>query len=411
MTLPELKSELAKYQYLEDTNIIDVTLASIISTRLKLGEPIWIVLIGASSGGKSQILRPMALTDKEFMHRVDDITENTFLSGSNMKSGEPSLLKRIGTSGIIVVSDLTVIFSKAKETMGTILSQFRMIYDGEMTKFIGTSIVPLQWKGSLGIIAGSTPSIYANFEEVSDMGERFIYYRMKEYDSRKATKLALGRKVYGKDLDNILSGLYSEYIRDIIKSADISITISEEVHDRIIEISSLAEKIRTTISMDWKGDKINRVPVPALPMRVALQLISLARGLSVMRGRELDENDLSIIDWCAYSLANEEKRSVLKILCSLPIGIYASTTSIADKIGLDTSVTRNVLQNLTAVSVLERSGTNEGLQWRIRNDADRLVLRRINSVVDDQNIISRVVTSEEEDEVSLVANQSFDKFQ
>lgn len=401
MTLTELKNEIRKYQHLEDDAIIDVVLASIIATRLKLGDPLWIVLIGASSGGKSQILRPLAMTDPKFLHRVDDLTENTFLSGMNLgkEGGQASLLSRIGSNGILIISDLTVIFSRAKESMATILSQFRMIYDGEFNKFVGTSPIPLTWKGSLGILAGSTPSIYANFEHVADMGERFIYYRMKDYDPKKATSLALDRKIYGKELDTILSKLYASYIRETVENANKEFEISDAVKERIIEISFLAEKIRTTISMDWKGDKINRVPVSAMPMRVALQLISLAKGLYILRGRELDEADMCILDWCAYSLANEEKRFCLKILCALPEGVFASTSSIADRIGLDTSIIRNVLQSLSAVGVLERGGSGDGLQWRIKDNVERRILRRINGITKDTDIKGRVITHEENEEM------------
>ena len=91
-TLQEIKTEIQQYQYLEDTGVIDVTLASIIANRLKLSDPVWLIIIGASSGGKSQILRPVSLTDSGFIHRVDDLTENTFLSGAKSKDGEISLL-------------------------------------------------------------------------------------------------------------------------------------------------------------------------------------------------------------------------------------------------------------------------------------------------------------------------------
>lgn len=412
MTLAELKSEVQKYQYIEDTNIIDVVLASIIATRLKLGDPIWLIIIGASSGGKSQILRPMALTDTKFMHRIDDLTENTFLSGMlpGKERGQSSLLLRIGSSGMIVISDMTVLFSKAKEAMGTILSQFRMIYDGEMVKHVGTSGAPLIWKGSLGILAGSTPSIYKSFEEVADMGERFIYYRMKDYDAKKATKLALGRKVYGKDLDAILSNMYESYMRDIVANANVDVKVSEAVHDRIIEIATLAEKIRTTVSLDWKGERIMRIPISAMPMRVALQLISIAKGLYVMRGRELDEGDLRILDWCAYSLANEEKRACLLCLCKLAFDRSLNTSSIADRIGLDTPIVRNVLQNLSAVGVLERSGTGDGLHWKIKNVDDWRILRRVNGITESEDANGRSVSHEEEEEAEEVANRAFEEF-
>ena len=403
MKLQELKQEIEKYQYLEDTNIIDVSLASVIATRLQLGDPIWLVIIGASSGGKSQILRPLSLTDTKFLHRIDDLTENTFLSGMKVKEGSasPSLLDRIGKKGIIVMSDLTVLFSKASESRATILSQFRMIYDGEMTKFVGTSGEPITWKGHLGVIAGSTPTIYHHFEEVADMGERFIYYRMKDFNPEKATRLAMGRKVCGKDLDNTLSNLYAEYIKDVVKASDKEeVVLPEEVQERIIAIAQFAERIRTPVRMDFKQVAITRIPISAMPMRVALQLTSVAKGLHIIRkyeGQDLSEKDMQIIDHCGWSLANEEKRAVLKILANIQYGEYLGTGKVADKIGLDTNVVRSILQNLASVKVIERS-RSDSLEWRIIRQSDWNIVRRIEKIDDIMEIEKGDITSEEDEQ-------------
>ncbi len=408
MKLKELKTEIQKYQYLEDTKLIDVSLASIIATRLQIGNPVWLIIIGASSGGKSQILRPLALTDEKFLHRVDDLTENTFLSGLKSKEGEISLLNRIGERGIIVVSDLTVLFSKQAEARATILSQFRMIYDGEMTKFSGNTSKPLTWKGALGVIAGSTPSIYQHFEEVADMGERFIYYRMKDFDPYKATHLALTRKMFGKELDDKLSELYAGYIKEVVKSYnDEEITIPEEVHKRIIEVSMFAEKVRTVAHKDRFKDTIDRIPVSAMPMRVALQLESIAKALCIIKNHEkgkfvLDNDDLQILDWCGYSLANEEKRGVLKVIASMAYEATTTTSTIADKIGLATSVTNTILQNLSAVGVLERTGDGNSLQWKFKNKKDYDVVRRIEHLTETIVLDNREALVEEEVEQNAI---------
>lgn len=411
MKLHELKQEIEKYQYFEDMNIIDVALASIIATRLKLGDPVWLVIIGPSSGGKSQILRPLALTDTKFLHRIDDLTENTFLSG--MKLGgdkDASLLTRIGKQGMIVMSDLTVLFSKAKETRATILSQFRMIYDGEMVKFSGTSDKPITWKGYLGIIAGSTPSIYAHFEEVADMGERFIYYRMKEYNAEKATRLSMNRTIYGKELDEKLSALYEEYIRETVVGKEENVVLSEIVKERILSIAMFAERIRTTAHVDFRERIIDRIPTPAMPMRVALQLTSIAKGLHIMRNGELSENDLSIIDWCGYSLGNEEKRACLRVLGHNPYGAGMKTQTIADKIGLSTTVTNSLLQNLSAIGVVKREGTSDSLLWRILAESDWHTVRRVEKIDTVETNKEREISSEEKDEMSQIANKAFDEF-
>lgn len=378
MNLVELKKEIQKYQYFEDTNVIDIAIASVVATRLKIGDPVWMIIIGASSGGKSQILRPLSLTDPKFLHRVDDLTENTFLSG--MGGGDVSLLSRIGAKGMIVVSDFTVIFSKAKEAKASILSQFRMIYDGEMTKFVGNKKEPVKWKGYLGVLAGSTPSIYGHFEEVADMGERFIYYRMKDYDPEKATRLAMKRSLYGKELDDRLALLYEEYISEIVKGAPETIELPEDIKERILQISMFAEKVRTVAHMDFRKVYIDKIPVSAMPMRIALQLTSIAKALFVMRGGKLTEEDLNIVDWCGYSLANEEKRACLRIFAQADSEAVLSTQAVADEIGLDTNVIGSILQNMSAVGVLKRTGDSTSHKWKIKNKNDWEVIRRIENI-------------------------------
>lgn len=401
MNLSDLKAKIKEYQYLEDTDIIDVALASIISTRLSLGDPIWLIIIGASSGGKSQILRPLALTDEKYLHRVDDLTENTFLSGANVGKGkDASLLNKIGSKGIIVVSDLTVLFSKAKESRAAILSQFRMIYDGEMTKHSGNSDKPITWKGALGVLSGSTPTIYSHFEEVADMGERFIYYRMKEYDAEKATRIAMGRKLFGKKLDEVLSEAYKEYIVGVVKGhdAESEIVLPDFMQEAILKVSDLAEHIRTTSHMDWRGETMNKIPVSAMPMRVALQLTAIARGLHVMRsaeGGELGPRDQAIIEWCAYSLGNEEKRACLRAICAVEYDVSVSTQIIADAVGLDTSVIKGILQNLAAVGVIRRSGSSDGLTWKLADEKNYHVIRRIEGMESVEVVAARSLTSEE----------------
>jgi hypothetical protein len=413
MKLSELKQEIQKYQYFEDTSVINIALASVIATRLQLKSPVWLIIIGASSGGKSQILRPLSLTDKEFLHRVDDLTENTFLSG--MQGKDSSLLTKIGELGMLVVSDLTVLFSKNSESKNAILSQFRMIYDGEMVKYVGTKPEPLQWKGSLGVLAGSTPSIYTHFEEVADMGERFVYYRMKDFDAEKATRLAINSKVHGHELDKVISDIYKTYIKDVIKKADKdSAEVSDEVKERIISISLLAEKIRTPVHTNWQN-RIDRIPVSAMPMRIAKQLSGLATSLSIMQHHETGSYDLSeeniySIEWCAYSLANEEKRACLRVLASIGYGEAVAVQVVADKIGLASDIAMNVLDNLHSVGILERSSDTGSLTFTIKSEKHYATIRRMEGLTGTVSYGNRGVSQDEVGVVSRDAEAMFEKF-
>jgi hypothetical protein len=391
MTLDDVKKEVGKYVYMENTTMIDASLACIIANRMSSGVPVWLVIVGASSGGKSQILKPLSVTDVEYMHRVDDLTESTFLSGSpdakNKKDEDTSdpkrsksLLLRIGSQGMIVISDLTVLFSRGVESRNAILSQFRMLYDGEMIKSVGTMSTPLRWKGHLGIIAGSTPTIYQHMEEVSDMGERFMYWRMHDYNEREATKTAMRRTLQGSALDDVLGDIYGRYIKEVVQSGK-KIALTESEMDRIIDIAVLAEKIRTNVKRDRYSKVVEHIPSPAFPMRTALQLKNVAEALAMMYGDGLGEKGMQVIRWMGWSLANEEKRRCLTFLAGQAHTVKTST--VADVIGLDTNVTKSILQAMATVGLLQRDADGGEHTWKIRDTADKdLVLKTLENKVD-----------------------------
>lgn len=407
MTFDELQKEVGKYVYSEDNGMARIALASILAHKMKMGTPVWMLLIGASSGGKSQILRPLALADKKFMHRVDDLTENTLLSGARVKadkkgnaSSSPSLLVRIGAVGMIVISDLTVIFSKSSETKNAILSQFRMVYDGDMKKETGIGDNQIRWEGHIGVIAGSTPTVYRHFEEVADMGERFIFYRMKPYDKDKATRLSLAREITGKKLDALLGDMYGEYLTACSEKMTDIPKLSDAVMERIISASSFAEKVRTPAHYNQYIRAVDRIPESALPMRTAQQLKNIAKGLSLMNytdtGKwDLSERDIRDVEWCAYSLANEERRACLRILAGEEYGKKITAQTIADKIGLDTLITGINLQHLTALKVLQRTGENNQLSFTLVSEQDRDMIRRMEGITDIMEVEDRELSTEE----------------
>ena len=214
MNLKNLKTEVSKYMHLEDTGVLDVIIASIMSNRMRLDGKIWLAIVGESSGGKSQIINPVLKSDENYFIKVDDISENAFLSAAIGKQ-DNSLLTPDKTNNTLVFSDLTVLFSKNAEIRNAVLSQFRMIFDGSMTKLTGNG--KKEWRGRMGVLAGCTPSIYRHLAEVADMGERFMYYRLKSNDPVKATELVLNRLLSGNALDDTLSNTFGDYMEGLGK--------------------------------------------------------------------------------------------------------------------------------------------------------------------------------------------------
>ena len=398
MKLADVKREVAKYMYLEDTGVINVTIATILSNRLSLDEKIWLAIVGESSGGKSQIINPILKSDESYFIKVDDITENTFLS-AKAGSDDPSLLTEKIKNNMLVFSDLTVLFSRNAESRNAVLSQFRMIFDGHMTKHTGNG--KKEWKGRMGVLAGCTPSIYRHFEEVADMGERFIYYRLRSNDPQKATELVLNRMIFGNDLDSSLSMVYDEYIRDVTSHAESikdDIVISDDMKQHITQIAMFAEQVRTPVQIDKYSHRVMEIPISAMPMRVALQLKSIAKGLIAMNMYEgSDVVDVKrALDWVAYSLADETKRKILEIMCALDweSGETVTKQQIGDYIGLDTQVAGQLIQKLTATKIVDRtsSGTH---QYKLAKKEYHEILRRTVNVQDVEIPMERDETPEE----------------
>ena len=386
MTRQELHQKLGELLYIEDYGMIDIVCASIIANSLKLGDPVWLTLIGPSSGGKSQIIRPFGAATK-LIHRIDDLTPNTLLSGSLGIEG--SLLGRIGPHGIISMDDLTVLFSKNAEARGEILSQFRMLYDGAMTKSSGNRKEAIVWKGYLGMISGSTPSIYRYFAEVADMGERFINYRMKSFDKHKAVKFISDNNMTAKELDDSISEILKEFMSERLQDPDVKkfTTLSREVVQVIENISEHSTLMRTAVHVDERSGFVDEFPEPEMPFRVQKQLTYVAQGLQAMNGGPLTEDMIATLEWTAWSLANDKRRAYLRYLVGLEDeGKYLTARNVSACTGLATTIVEKGLDQFQALGVIKLREGEKGSdrRWELCNKELAKIVRRLDPPEKDQ---------------------------
>lgn len=412
MKLSTLKKKMREHLYMEDEDILDVIMAASISNIMQLGQPVWLVVIGAPSSGKTQYIAPLEYAQpagKKIVHEITDITPNTFLSGSlgSKKSEfEPSLLKRIGDHGILLFPDLTALFSKESQTLHEILGQLRHIYDGHLTKLTGNQ-EPISWKGKLGIIGASTASLYRHFEDIADMGERFMYYRMKPYDVDKAVDKSLARELYGQALDEHIGELYKEYIGGVIQGHTETPTFSDEDNRKIKEMAKLASVIRTSVHTNDRTQEVDRIPEPEMPMRTALQLRGLALGMCIMNENEsgsatLTDKNMRALEWCAFSLANDERRKTLQALAEYPSGCTAS--AIAMTLGLPTTPTSSYLQQLASLRVCRRmkvDGSNADL-WTMEDESMRDIILRLSGTERQEGVFTIEEDEEDSDPFGMI---------
>ena len=368
MKRQDLHNELKKVLYIEDTNLVDTMLASVFANSRMIGDPVWLTVIGPSSGGKSQMIRPLAKANPNLFIQIDDLTANTLISGNGEQD---SLIFKIIKTGIITMDDLTVLMSKSPEDRNAILSQFRMIYDGRMTKATGKSKGEgITWTGHAGMIAGSTPSIYRFFEDVADMGERFISYRMKDMDEDKAVQFVLENNISAKVMDEKIQYIYSEYFGTIMPAMDKigveNIIVDDDTMQAILNVSKAGTRLRTPVSVDDREHFVSEFPVAELPFRAMKQLTNIAKAFTVMHMAEEGNNVLptelrTAIEWVGYSLANDKRRAYFNAVLGLQAqGIQVTARNIAAYTGLHHTAVESGMSVLSAIGVVKLNEAEEG---------------------------------------------------
>jgi len=384
MTRKELHNRIGELLYIEDYGQIDIILASVVANSLKIGDPVWLTLIGPSSGGKSQIIRPFA-KGHELIHQIDDLTPNSLISGN--KKFEETFLGQMGPHGILSMDDLTVLFSKNQEQRSEILSQFRMLYDGRFTKMSGSLKDASVWEGYMGMIAGSTPSIYKYFSEVADMGERFISYRMKDYDINKAVEFVTKSNKTSQELNEELRALLSEYLSGVLPLITEAPTLPESVMVQIQETSKLCTWMRTPVHINDRTEQVDEFPIKEMPFRVMKQLTAIAKAMYAMElvedpeAMELSVDLKETLDWCGYSLANDKRRAYLRYMVGISDAQgHINNTNVSICTGLPEATVGKGIQQLQALDIVRSKGDGN---WALCDIQINQLVRRLDPAPDD----------------------------
>jgi len=213
--LKDIKKQWEEFIVLKDHRAIDMMLATIIGNMVLDKDPIWLMVVAPSSGGKTTLLAP--IVDIENVYFVDDLTEKTLLSGYKVKGKSASLLQMIG-SGIMAFSDFTSILSKNTVSRGEILSQLKLVYDRKVSKYTGTGGV--KWEGKIGFLGCATADIYSHLESGRSMGERFIYYWLDVPTDEEITRKQGETSISAKEMTDIMKVYYKEYYEGVKKWLD-----------------------------------------------------------------------------------------------------------------------------------------------------------------------------------------------
>ncbi len=395
MKLADIKMEFEKYIVIKDRWAIDVILATLIGNQVLERDPLWLMMIGASSGGKTTLLAPCHTI--EHTHFLDDLTEKTLLSGYKNKGKEASFLRRIG-SGVLCFSDFTSILSKNPVSRGEILTQLKLVYDGKLTKETGTGSIT--WTGKIGAICASTPDVYTYLENSRSMGERFLYYWLEQPTNQDIMDKQATHKLSARQITTVMQDMYKEYydgVKDYQEQNQIELKLTPLQRKRVNDAAVFCVRGKATIRTDFKSGRPDAIPNISGVGRDAKIFDTVLHALQVMDCYEHDDEKrgvsdemLDVIDKCAYSSINRERRKVLEILAANGGSMSTAQIGAAEGLGLERDMVMQYLAPLNSVGVIKKIANRSLHMWTIEDPQVMEFVRRVSHLVVDRSPVRAI---------------------
>lgn len=285
-TLANLFEQLRQYMDVgagEEGFILGV-LISAVSKALTDEEPLWLMLVGAPSSGKSEAIR---LLDLLADLRVDELTRAGLLSwgtGAGKKSKKVGILTRIPPHSLVTVSDFsTVITASDREGRARMFGMLRVVYDGHVYRGIGGEPAgdgnELEWSGHLTLIAAATPIIDAATAFEGALGERWLTLRLAESDTTRAVERA--RYILDRRDVTARRKAVQTIARDLVLEARTRIPqhLPDDLPARLVNLAVFVAHARTGVQHEGNGAHrvIVGIPTPEEPTRLVGQLTRFAR--------------------------------------------------------------------------------------------------------------------------------------
>ena len=362
-TLQDVTDAYRKWQHFPDTTPLHVVLAAVLANRMQEGDPLWLMILGGSSRGKTELLA--ALSSLEFVRVVGSLTEASLLSGTpkreRSKNASGGLLRELPEDGsMLVVKDFGAVIAMPRDRRAAVLQALRDIYDGRYTRDVGTGGGQrLEWQGRLGFIGAATGSLDAHHSIITALGERWITLRLHSTGSKESAVAALVHHST-KQMRQELEDVVARYILNMPPPE--LLQLSEEQVEFLSSLSMLAANARSPVERDSYNREIIVVPQTEGPPRLARQFHKLMSCLDAM-GLHAEIIAAALLRITLDTIPSP-RREALEYLVGMD-GEQAKTSIIATDLELPTSTALRTLEDLHVLGLAEREkeGENDNAPW------------------------------------------------
>lgn len=361
MTIQEINALYQETFYTKDNAVLPLMISIIVGSKLK-SPPVWLYIVGPSSGGKSELIT--ALSKVPFVTQISDLTPNTFLSGFSNNKKEASLLKQLGLNFVVVMKDFTTLLSKSQESQEAIIAQMREIYDGHMTKYTGTGQV-LEWgPGGKGtFVMAATEGIYSVQEKFSDMGTRAINYVLLPQHRKETTRRALTNTHKTDANREKIQNVVRDFVEEKILALPAYLPdLPEDIVNQIIDVADFAAICRSVVKRDYRGEKSLALSAE-MPMRMAKQLLAIGQQLNYIYDGNMPKEAVEAIFKTGFDSIPKQRRIILEVLSKYD---RVNVTGVADKINYNPQRSREWIEDLNMFGVTRRIRAGRKEYWELK---------------------------------------------
>ncbi len=365
VSIQDLREKISRWLYIPtvDMDAIDFCLAVYFSNLLP-GDPLWGLLIDASGGGKTELLR--ALRKRAEAYFLSTLTEKSLVSGyrdPKKPKKDPSLLPQLDGK-VLIIKDLSPLLSMRRERRNTIMGDLRDAYDGFTDQGRG-NLGRLTYVAKFSVLAASTLAIerFDSFDQ--ELGERIIKFRIRADSDQNQTKVRRALTNLGQDdsMREEIEKAISEFLHSLTRG---SVRIPSHIAEAMATIADFVATARSHVQRDRNHD-IQYLPRPEVGTRLVKELAKLAMALVILRGKpQVEEEELRTVVRVGEDCLPPNRYAVLRCVWKAPSLIETAEIALAS--GLPHSTARRALEDLEALKVVHNtSSPQDRFQlWELR---------------------------------------------
>lgn len=343
---------------------LKIVLAISISSQFSNPLMLWMLLVGAPSSGKTDLVR--LIKDTDISYYLDNLTQNAFISGerSTQQNKVHDLLPQLNKK-CLIIKDWTAIFSLDEKMTRKILGDLVGIYDKEFTKF-SSRRGNISYNSTFAQLGAITPSTLNKHSTYMNMvGPRFLCYSIPETTQAEIDNSY--KIIFSNEDRSILEHQARKYASSYLKQLSQKQFEKKELDLNMQQFfktaAELVSRCRGIVSLqaasfrNENGEEVKYYDVGdiqiELPWRAVQQLIMLSQYLAFVSDRHtVDEDDLQIVKDVVMSSMPADRAQALRFIKQHAGEITAKElSSLSDR---STKTSRRLLDELCALGVLEK---------------------------------------------------------